>query len=115
MPREKKEKTPEEKKFLVKIHPAYREIVAVSDLGLLGKRFEQENLQLEVNEHFYGGKDSKLLSEKQLLKLLREAEENDACFNFVGENSVSIALKAGLIEQSGIIKIQGIPHALALV
>ena len=103
-----------DKKFLVKIHAAYREIVAVSDLGLLGKRFEQGNMQLEVNEHFYGSKDSKVVDEKQLLKILKEAGENDACFNFVGKDSVEAAIKAGLAERQGVIKIQGIPHALAM-
>lgn len=104
-----------DKKFLVKIHLAYREIVAVSDIGLLGKRFEQGNTQLEVNEHFYGGKDSKEMSEKQLLKVLQEAEENDACFNFVGKDSVNIAIKKGLVDKNSVIKIQGVPHALALI
>lgn len=103
-----------DKKFLVKIHHAYREIVAVSDFGLLGKKFEQGNTQLEINEHFYGGGESKIVSEKQLLRILKEAEENDACFNFVGKKSVEAAIKAGLVERQGIIKIQGIPHALVL-
>ena len=102
------------KKFLVKIHSAYREIVAVSDIGLLGKKFEQGKMQLDVNEHFYGGKDSKTVNEKQLLKILKEAEENDACFNFVGKDSVDVAVKAGFVEKQGIIKIQSVPHALAL-
>ncbi|MGB9708148.1 MAG: DUF424 family protein [Candidatus Pacearchaeota archaeon] len=110
MPEEK-----ESKKFLVKIHKAYREIVAVSDMGLLGRRFEQDNLQLEVNEHFYGGKDSKVVDEKKLLKILQEAEENDACFNFVGKESVATAIKQGLINKNSVIKIQGIPHALVLI
>ena len=104
-----------EKKFLVKIHPAYREIVAVSDVGLLGKRFEQGKLQLEVNEQFYGGKDSRIVSEKQLMKILQEAEENDACFNFVGQASVTMAIKRGLVDKNSVIKIKGIPHALALI
>ncbi len=109
-----KEEKDRERRFLVKIHSAYREIVAVSDIGLLGKRFEQGNKQIEVNEHFYGGKESKVVDEKRLLKILQEAEENDACFNFVGKDSVDIAIKASLVEKSGVIKIQGIPHALAL-
>lgn len=105
----------EEKKFLVKIHKTYREIVAVSDIGLLGKRFEQDNLQLEVNEHFYGGKGSELVNEKKLLKILQEAKENDACFNFVGKDSIDVAIKSGLVDKYSVIKIQGIPHALCLL
>ncbi|MEM4152656.1 MAG: DUF424 family protein [Candidatus Pacearchaeota archaeon] len=104
-----------EKKFLVKIHKTYREIVAVSDVGLLGKRFEQDNLQLEINEHFYGGEDSKVVNEKILLRILKKAKENDACFNFVGKNSINVAIKSGLVDERSIIKIQGIPHALCLL
>ncbi len=110
-----KEDKENNRKFLVKIHSAYREIVAVSDIGLLGKRFEQGNTQLEVNEHFYGGKDSKVVDEKKLLKILQEAAENDACFNFVGKESINTAIKQGLVDKNSVIKVQGIPHALALV
>jgi len=109
------QKRKSKKKFLVKIHKAYREIVAVSDVGLVGKKFEEGNLQLEVNEQFYGGKDSTIVDEKKLLKILKEAERNDACFNFVGKYTVEIAIKAGLVDKNCVIKIQGVPHALVLL
>ncbi|MEM4703276.1 MAG: DUF424 family protein [Candidatus Pacearchaeota archaeon] len=97
---------------LVKIHDLYRKIVAVCDTELLGKKFEEENLQLDVNEKFYGGKEFK---DDQVIKLLKDAQTDDACFNFVGENSIALGVKAGIIDKNCVIKIQNIPHAMALL
>ncbi|MEM1535659.1 MAG: DUF424 family protein [Candidatus Pacearchaeota archaeon] len=97
---------------LIKVHEVYRKIVAVCDKELLGKRFEEGKLQLEINERFYGGEE---LSEEKAIKLLRKAFQDDACFNFVGKNSVELGIKAGIIDSKCIIKIQGVPHALALL
>ena len=39
----------------------------------------------------------------------------DATFNIVGKESVSTALKAGIINQSSVTKISGVPFALTLL
>ncbi|OYT37628.1 hypothetical protein B6U82_01370 [Candidatus Pacearchaeota archaeon ex4484_31] len=98
---------------LIKIHKAYREIVAVCDPELIGKKFEEGKRQLEVNEQFFKGKE---MDEEEAIELLKEKFVDDACFNFVGENAVKVGIKAGLIdEKEGIMKIQGIPYALYLI
>ncbi|MCS7134728.1 MAG: DUF424 family protein [Candidatus Pacearchaeota archaeon] len=97
---------------LIRIHEAYRKIVAVCDPELLGKKFEEGNLQLEINERFYNGKK---IDEKSAIKILKKAQAEDACFNFVGEKSIKIAIKAGIIDKECVLRIQGIPHALALL
>ena len=43
------------------------------------------------------------------------ANSDDATFNIVGKNSIKAALKAQIISENGIIKIQNIPHALGLL
>ena len=98
--------------MLVKIHESYRKIIAVCDAELLGKRFEQDNMQIDVYEEFYGG-DKK--TKEEVIELLRDAAKEDSTFNLVGEKSVNAAIKAGIIGKEGIIKIQGIPHALGLI
>lgn len=98
--------------ILIKIHDFYRKIVAVCDKSLLGKKFEENNLQLEINEKFYGGKEIKKV---EAIKLLKKAQEEDACFNFVGENAVSVGIEAGIIDKDCVIRIGGVPHALALL
>jgi len=101
-----------EKKFSVKIHQLYRVIVAVCDLEILGKKFEEDNLELHVDEKFYKGKE---IDEKQLLKLLKNAQTDDACFNFVGKETIEVAAKAGIVYKDHVLTVQGVPHALALV
>lgn len=104
-----------EQKFSIRIHEAYRKVVAMCDAELLGKRFEKGTLQLEVNETFYGGKGSKIVNEKQALRILKHEILDDSCFNFVGKNTIELAAKANIIDKKRVIKIQGIPHALALI
>jgi hypothetical protein len=98
----------------IKIHEAYRKIVSVADANLIGQRFidEKTNLQLDVKESFYGGD---AVEEPKAIKIMKSANADDATFNIVGEQSIQAALKAGIIEKRGIMKIKGIPHALGLL
>lgn len=98
--------------MLVKIHEFYRKIIAVCDSELLGKRFEEGNMQIEVSEVFYGGEEKE---EREVIEILKDLYKEDATFNLVGEKSVNAAIKAGIISKEGVIKIQGIPHALGLL
>jgi hypothetical protein len=98
--------------MLVKIHESYRKIIAVCDSELLGKRFEEGNLQIDVNEQFYNGEEK---AYEDIVELLKDAAKEDATFNLVGEESVKAGIKAGIIIEDGIIRIQGIPHALGLI
>lgn len=98
--------------MLVKIHESYRKIIAVCDSELLGERFEEGNMQIEVNEVFYGGDEKE---EGEVIELLKDLYKEDATFNIVGQKSVDTAIKAGIISKEGVIKIQGIPHALGLL
>ena len=98
--------------LFVKIHSSYRKILAVCDAELLGKRFEQGKMQLEVCKEFYCGE---LKSEKEVIKLLQEAEKEDATFNLVGNKAISAGIKAGIINKEGVLRIEGVPHALSLL
>ena len=98
--------------MLVRVHEAYRKIIAICDSNLLGKKFEQGNMQIDVKESFYGGKE---MQEKKILKIIEEAKKEDACFNFVGKDSVGVAIKAGIVSENSILMIAGIPHALSLL
>ena len=97
----------------LKIHEAYRKIVSLCDKELLGKKFEEENLQLDVNSKFYGGEIK--TNEKELIELLKGEEKEDSCFNIVGENSCNITIKSGIINKDSIIQIQGVKHTLGLL
>lgn len=104
-----------EPKFSIKVHEAYRKVVAMCDIELIGKRFEDDKVQIEIHEVFYGGKGSKIVNEKQALRILKKEALDDSCFNFVGKNTIELAARAGLIDKEKVIKIKGVPHALALL
>ena len=97
--------------MLVKIHKSYREVVAVCDSELLGKKFEQDKAVLEVTD-FYNGEG---IEKQTLVKLLQDYAKEDATFNIIGEKSIQAALEAGIITQQGIRKVQNIPFALVLL
>jgi hypothetical protein len=99
-------------KILVKVHESYRKIISVCDPEVLGKKFEEGRLQLDVNPNFYGGKE---LDFDQAVRFLRNAIQDDASFNFVGKNSIDAGSAVGIIDKKHVLLIQGIPHALGLL
>jgi hypothetical protein len=98
--------------FFINVINSYRDVVAICDLDLIGKVFKQGKFQLNIKESFYKGKQ---VSEKELLDMINHLSREDATFNIVGKNSVHVALKAGIILEEGIKKIQGVPFALVLL
>ena len=96
----------------IKIHEAYRTIVAVCDSDLIGKKFEQGIMQIELKPFFFQGEEK---NQEELLEILKDACKEDATFNIVGKESVEAAIKAGVIKKEGVIKIQNIPVALVLM
>lgn len=98
--------------LFVKIHSSYRKIVAVCDADLLGKRFEQGKMQLDIRKEFYFGEKK---SENEVIKLLQDAQREDATFNLAGAEAVSAGIKAGVINNEGVLRIKSIPCALSLL
>ena len=96
----------------VKIHRAYREVVAICDSNLLGKKFEEGKFQLDVKESFYKGEE---LGKHDTILLMRNMAKEDATFNLIGEETIQAGIEAGIIRKEGIKKIQGVPFALILV
>ena len=97
--------------MIFKIHKGTRLAVALCDADLLGKKFEEENKQLDLTGSFFNG-DKK--TEKEVKDLLNFYLNEDACFNIVGEKSCNIAKELELISEEGISKIDGIPFSLIL-
>ena len=89
----------------LKIYNQSGEIVlAACDEELLGKTFEEGELQLQVHSSFY---DGTRVDENGLIQHLK----NFTIANLVGNNAISCAMEQGLITDDCIIRIQGIPHA----
>lgn len=98
--------------IIVNIIKTYRDVVAICDKELLGKKFEENEFQLDIKESFYKGNEKK---EQEVIEIIKEMVAEDATFNIVGEKSTKAAIKAGLITEDSISKIQSIPFALVLI
>lgn len=98
--------------IFINVISSYRNVVAVCDSELLGKRFEQGKFQLDIKESFYKGEE---VDEQRAVSIMKRMLAEDATFNIVGKNSVNLALQAGVIAKEGIGEIQGVPFALVLL
>lgn len=98
--------------MLVKIIKSYREIVVICDSDLIGEKFEDGKFQLDLKGEFFKGEET---SEEKTIEIMQDMSKEDATFNIVGKKSINTALKAGIISQTGIKKIQGIPFAVVLL
>jgi len=99
------------RKVLVKIHKSYRNVVAVCDSDLIGKKFEEDKFQLDLKESFYKGDE---MSEEEAENIMRHMLREDATFNIVGKKSINAALKAEIISQDSVGEIKNVPFALVL-
>ena len=97
--------------MFLKIHQSYRNVVAVCDSELIGKKFEEGDFQIEAKESFFKGED---VPESQAIFIMRKMSTEDATFNIIGEESVNASIKAGIISEKNINEIRGIPFALVL-
>ena len=97
--------------MFVRIIKSYRDVVAICDSELLGKKFEEGQFQLDVKEGFYKGEE---MNEEQVSDTLLKMAMEDAIFNIVGEKSVALAVEAEVVSEEGIKTIQGIPFAMTL-
>jgi len=98
--------------MFVNVIKSYRDVIAICDEELLGKKFEEGKFQLDIKESFFRGKES---SEEEVLEIIKKMQVEDSTFNIVGEKSIQVALNAGIISKEGIGKIANIPFALVLV
>jgi hypothetical protein len=98
--------------MFINIIKTYRDVVTICDVELLGKKFEEGQFQLDVKENFFKGEK---VSQEKAIKMLRNLSKEDSTFNIVGEKSTSTAVKAGIITEDQIGRIQGIPFALILI
>ncbi len=89
----------------IKVYDTQGEVIlAACDDKLLGRSFEEGELQLIVSETFYGG-------EKVSHELFIEQLKSATIVNLVGEDVVRIASELGMVDENGVIEIDGVPHA----
>jgi uncharacterized protein len=98
--------------MFVNVIKSYRDVVAVCDKELLGKKFEEGKFQLDIKENFFRGRES---SKEEVMEIMRDMRLEDSTFNIIGEESIQTALESGIITKKGIGRIANIPFALVLI
>ena len=89
-------------------HPDGRRVLAVCDKDILGKKFEENDLQIDLTGEFYKGEE---VSEAQFTEIVKGAYTA----NFVGKGAIELGIKKGIIKKENIVIISGVPHAQAFV
>jgi hypothetical protein len=79
-------------------------LLAICDLELLGKTFEEADLSLTVDPGFYSGKECR---EAESIALSRKS----TIINAVGNRIVNLLVDEKIVDRSGVIEIGGVLHA----
>lgn len=92
--------------MFLKVHrsPELGDVVAVCDRELLNTTIMQGDLKVTVSEKFYGTTPA---GEQEVTNALRTGGN----INLMGERSVAVAVKMGLISRADCIMIGSVPHA----
>ncbi len=96
--------------MIVKVHKTHdgRRIIAICDSDLIGKKFEEKGLQLDLRPNFYKGEEK---DEKESYELIKTAY----IVNAAGEKSINFCIKEKIIEKDNVKKIKKIPYAQCLI
>ncbi len=87
--------------ILLKIHD--EGVVSLCDSDIIGKTFEEGDLQLHVLERFYKGEEA---TREEIVTALVDSKIS----NIVGKESVQLAIDEGLITKQSIKTVDGVPH-----
>lgn len=91
--------------YLLKFHESSSErVVAVSDKSVLGKKFCEDDLVLDVDAAFFGGEEARV---DEILSVLKDASNA----NIVGNDVVSLLVEKGIIAPTGVKTVGGVKFA----
>ena len=95
--------------MIVKVHksPEGKNIISICDDKIIGRKFNEKNMQLDLSSNFYKGEEK---TEEETRKLVKDAY----MLNIAGEKSIKFCLKEEWISKGNIIRIKKIPHAQCL-
>lgn len=79
-------------------------LIIVTDKDILGKKFEEEKVQLDLTLAFYKGEEHSKEEVKEFLK-------KGYILHLTGKLSVAVAVEMDLVDPNRILWIQGVPHA----
>ena len=91
--------------FIVKIHKGIKEerVVVISDKEIIGKKFDEGKLQLNLSSKFYKGEEMK---KEEVEKILKEP----CTLHLTGKKTVNFFLELNLVNKDNVLVINGVPH-----
>lgn len=95
--------------MFLKIHraPGTGALVAVCDRDLINTTIMDGDVTVHITESFYGNHSA---TEEEVIDALTDAENA----NIMGERSIALAVKHGIVEEESCIRIGTVPHALII-
>lgn len=96
----------------VKLHKFRRNILAVCDSDLIGKKFEEGKRILDARESFF---NEEQVSYEEAVELMKIQKSEDATFNIIGKKSIKAAVEAGIINSDYALTVDNIPFVLVLL
>lgn len=79
-------------------------LLVVTDADIIGKKFEEDRLQLDLTKKFYLGEQKTKEEVKQLMLTARH-------LHLTGKGAVAIGVEMDLVDPKKIIFIDKVPHA----
>ncbi|MBI2666164.1 DUF424 family protein [Candidatus Woesearchaeota archaeon] len=79
-------------------------LLVVTDAVLLGKKFEEGKLQLDVSKEFYQGEEK---SKEEVVNLIKTAQH----VHLTGKEAVALGINTESIQKKKVLFVAGIPHA----
>ncbi len=77
----------------------------ICDAELLGKKINQDELNMHISEKYYG---EKLVEKEEAKSLLK----NSSIINMVGKNAVSLSIELGIGSENAIKTISDVPFLI---
>jgi|SRR3989344_3378325 len=87
-----------------KKHSQFGLLLVVTDADLVGKKFEEERLQLDLTKKFYQGE---LKSKDEVKKMILTARH----LHLTGKAAVAMGVEMDIVDPKKIIFIDRVPHA----
>ena len=83
-------------------------LLVITDQDLIGKKFEEGKLYLDLTTEFYQGKE---MNKEEVKELLTNARD----IHLTGKESVALGVESEIVSSERILWIQGTPHAEVVV
>ena len=90
--------------IITKKNSTHGSLLVITDKDILGKRFSEGKLQLDLSKEFYQGEEK---SNDEVKKMIPEARH----LHLTGKEAVALGIEMDLVESKNILYVKKVPHA----